>query len=83
MDERNTLLEQIMAYEFVLIDLQLYLDTHPADKNALRDYKMALDHSENLRRQYQAKYGPLSIRSLPDPNCWQWVNDPWPWNKEA
>ena len=47
MDERNTLLEQIMAYDFVLIDLGLYLNTHPSDRNALRDYKMALEHSEN------------------------------------
>ena len=53
MDEQTTLLEQIMAYD-ALYDLQLFLNTHPSDTNALRDYKMALEQSENLRRQYQS-----------------------------
>lgn len=83
MDEQTTLMEQIMAYDFVLYDLQLFLDTHPSDANALRDYKMALDQSENIKRQYQSKFGPLTPRYLPNTTCWQWINDPWPWDPKG
>ena len=30
MDERQKLLEQIMAYDFCMIDLGLFIDTHPS-----------------------------------------------------
>lgn len=83
MDEQTTLLEQIMAYDFALYDLQLFLNTHPSDANALRDYKMALEQSENIRRQYQNRFGPLTARYLPNTTCWQWINDPWPWNNKG
>ena len=55
MDEQTTLLEQIMAYDFALYDLQLFLDTHPSDAT-LSELKIALDQTENLRRQYQSKF---------------------------
>ena len=80
MDEQTTLLEQIMAYDFALYDLQLFLDTHPSDENALRDYKMAHEQSDNLRKQFQSRFGPLTARYLPNTTCWQWINDPWPWD---
>lgn len=83
MDEQTALLEQIMAYDFVLVDLQLFLDTHPSDENALKDYKMCLEQSDALRKQFQSRFGPLTPRYLPNTSCWQWINDPWPWNKEA
>ena len=78
MDEREKLLEQIMAYDFVMTDLNLYLNTHPSDENALKDYRACLEESDKLRSTYTKKYGPLSPRYFPE-KCWTWIDDPWPW----
>jgi hypothetical protein len=43
MDERLALLLEIQELEFVLINLNLFLDTHPQDRAALRDYAAARD----------------------------------------
>jgi hypothetical protein len=37
-DERRELLDQIRAIEFMTVDLNLYLDTHPNDRRALNEY---------------------------------------------
>ena len=34
----NSLLRAIQMYDFYLYDLNLYLDTHPNDKNALAKF---------------------------------------------
>ena len=83
MDDRQKLLEQIMAYDFCLVDLGLFLDTHPSDANALKDYRMCFEESEKLRKEYEEKYGPLSLRHSPNPHCWQSIDSPWPWEKEV
>jgi spore coat protein JB len=83
MNEREKLLEQVMAYDFCMIDLGLFLNTHPADTNALKDYRTCYEQSEKVRKLYEEKYGPLSLRHMPNQHCWQWIDSPWPWVKEV
>jgi len=79
MDERITLLEQILAYDNALYDLQLFISLHPFSKNALRDYIIATNQLENLKRRFQTKYGALTGRYLPDKKYWRWIKHPSPW----
>jgi spore coat protein JB len=81
MDDQQELLEQIRAVDFVLVDLGLFLDTHPADQNALKDFKTLADTHERLTKQYESKYGPLKMMHGATDNCWLWINDPWPWDR--
>jgi spore coat protein JB len=83
MDERQKLMEQIMAYDFCMIDLGLFLDTHPSCENALMDFRTCYQESNKVRKMYEEKYGPLCFRHLPSPHCWQWIDSPWPWEKEV
>ncbi len=53
------LLEQIAQCEFVCIDLNLYLDTHPEDKCALEDYNCYAAQLLALKREFVKHYGPL------------------------
>lgn len=83
MDDQHELLEQIRAVDFAVIELGLFLDTHPADENALKDFKTLAETHERLHKQYEAKYGPLTMMhpTAATENCWLWINDPWPWDK--
>lgn len=76
---RETLLKQLSALDFVAVDLQLFLDTHPNDKDALNQYNQINAQAAALRQQYESTCGPLwSFRSASQ-YPWQWINDPWPW----
>jgi spore coat protein JB len=73
-------LADIQAISFQLVDLQLYLDTHPGDLRARERYR-ALQHLLDKRtRAYARDFGPLRNYGLTDafdPEAW--VRDPWPW----
>ena len=74
---RKEMLKQIKCYQFSIIELAQYLDTHPDDTRALCLHKKYCNELEDLRDKYQRKYGPLTIE-FPC-NKWRWLEEPWPW----
>lgn len=86
MDKSNDmkkLLCEIHEYEFMVIDLALYLDTHPDCMKGLEAYHMYNDIYERKVREYEKDYGPLTIYSEYNDDYWTWSNGPWPWEVEA
>ncbi|NLY43875.1 MAG: spore coat protein CotJB [Clostridiaceae bacterium] len=79
---RDELLKQIMALDFTIVDLNLYLNTHPYDQNALMRYNAAVMQSRMLKNQYESLYGPLTAYHSTSCYPWQWINNPWPWSYE-
>lgn len=78
--ERETLLYQVMQYKFTLIELNLYLDTHPNDIEALNLYNKYLTIEKQMSDKYESMYGPLTLDSdYLGKNTWNWKNSPWPW----
>ncbi len=77
--EREDMLMQIMEYTFAMIDLQLYLDMYPNDKDALKLFNTYLNNKKELTNMFEEKYGPLTIDSEVQRNNWLWDNSPWPW----
>ena len=76
---RCEMMQKIREYNFGVIELALYLDTHPEDQKALclhREYAKAL---KELMDKYQKVYGPLTI-NYPC-NKWRWLEAPWPWER--
>ena len=57
---RRELLDQIRAIEFMTIDLNLYLDTHPDDCRAMNEYNYYVRQLQSLKREYEMQYGPLA-----------------------
>ncbi len=78
---REELLSIIDQLSFAVVDISLYLDSHPFDEDAL-DY---FHEKSSLRQEavalYTKKYGPLTIEAAHDraSRKWDWVNQPWPW----
>ena len=80
--EQCSLLYEIMKYDFVLVDLQLYLDNHPECTAALEDFNEYSDISKSLKDKYHELYGPLiNFGYMNSEIPWQWVEEPWPWEK--
>ncbi|MFC0214049.1 spore coat protein CotJB [Paenibacillus chartarius] len=74
------LLHDLQAMDFVLVELTLYLDTHPGDMAALQQYNQFAAARRQLSMTFEHEFGPLkpfgqSFSRAP----WEWNNGPWPW----
>ena len=77
--EREDLITQIDEQRFAIIEMNLYLDIYPNDKNALNKFNSYLRKEKELINLYESKYGPMTISSPVQTDNWLWNNSPWPW----
>jgi spore coat protein JB len=77
------LLKKIQSYRFAAYDLLLYLDTHPDDKKAFSLFRELVGKAKQLVNEYQREYGPLSAFASAESSSFDWLECPWPWEKEA
>lgn len=76
---RKELLNEIMALNFAVNDLVLYLDTHPDDTNAICLHNEYSTKVIELTAEYQKLFGPLTVNF--SSNSWDWIDEPWPWER--
>lgn len=77
------LLKQITMVDFSIIDLHLYLNTHPMDQAAIIQYNSLITQSKMLKEKYENYFGVLTSGGNRSPYPWQWINEPWPWEYNA
>lgn len=78
--ERKTLLNEIGKVDFVLVELNLYLDTHPFDRQALDSIRHFRNMKSQLMKEYAENYGPLTRDCISENDCeWKWALQDWPW----
>lgn len=80
-NEQARLLTDIDALGFAMIDLNLYLDVFPNDREKIVLYNQYRKEKESMLKEYESKYGPIttssdSLNTYP----WTWDNMPWPWD---
>lgn len=76
----NDLQVKLSSYLFMLIDLNLYLDSYPNDIEALNlfdEYKKRLDE---ITLEYMQVYGPLTIFDMDNKLYWRYLKG-WPWER--
>ena len=79
-DEKEAMLWSFLQYNFALNDLGLYLDIYPNDKKVVTLYKQYLGVMNDVKNEFEKKYGPLVCSSMyASDNDWKWDNSPWPW----
>lgn len=71
---------ELQQIGFGLVELTLYLDTHPNDMQAIQQFNQLAQHRQHCAQQFEMQYGPLlqfghSFSKYP----WQWSESPWPW----
>ncbi len=79
MSERDQMLKDIGILSFVLIDLMLYLDTHPQDRSAMEYYNHYDRIKTQLKREFGKKYYPLTMEQAESNTEWRWGDAPLPW----
>ena len=74
----NQLLQKVYETGFALDDATLYLDTHPADSQAMAYYQYVRKANQDAVTAYEQAYGPLMINQV-NSGSWTWTSNPWPW----
>lgn len=77
----NTALVELMALDFAIDELGLYLTTHSDDQEALQLYWSYINLAKEGREKYQKMYGPLLQTDLTPDQGFAWLKDPWPWDE--
>ena len=78
-NKKDELLYKIQMYTFAIKDFTLYLDVFPTDNNILGEYQKAKNKLNELKKEYENKYGPLCASNVDSDDKWTWINNPWPW----
>ncbi|KKO52908.1 spore coat protein CotJB [Paenibacillus sp. DMB20] len=74
------LLEQLQAIDFVLVELNLYLNTHPDDLKSIEQYNKLAQERMMLAKQFEELYGPLmNFGHAFSRHPFEWPKTPWPW----
>ena len=80
MNEQADILTKIDSLTFACVDLNLYLDVYPNDRDSIEQFNQIKIQKEQLIKEYESKFGPLllnsdSLNTYP----WAWIDKPWPW----
>ena len=76
----NEALLELMALDFAIDELGLYLTTHPHDQQALELYWSYIRLRREGRAKYEESHGPLLQTDITE-GSFRWLDDPWPWDK--
>ena len=80
LNQQEVMLHNIQQNQFYVLDLALYLDTHPNDPVALYRHKQYSMYLRQLIEAYEAQFGPLNVYSVERADTWRYINGPWPWD---
>lgn len=82
-NERQRMLLEVQKYGFAMWDLNLYLNTHPMDRNVMMLFDQYRNAHKKAKEDYESKYGPLCLEHTPaNSGYWLWNKSPWPWEGE-
>lgn len=66
----------LQAYNFVLVDLGLYLDVNPNDEEAIKLYNAYVMEYRNLVENFEKINYQLKLLNVNEPtSVWQWVKN--------
>lgn len=85
MMEKSKMLNMINALDFALLEMTLFLDTHPTDQKAFKLREEYMKKRDDMIMEYEKVYGPyiVTTRNVHPKNYWQWISSPWPWEYVA
>ncbi len=78
-NDREAKLYNVMCYGEAINDMNLYLDVHPEDGNALKYLEELIKEEKNAKEEYVNSYGPLNICDTKG-DKFEWIDSPWPWD---
>ncbi len=81
MGDKTMMRRKIHALDFGLIEMNLYLDTHPCDARALKTAQVYYQKRKDCVAEYERRFGPYVVTANDSigNDYWTWVKGPWPW----
>ena len=80
--EREKMLLKIYELDFIINDLNLYLDINPKDLKTYEIFKKTVLQLNTLKDEYNKRYQVLELCKDTN-NKYTWINNPWTWEGEA
>ncbi len=74
-----TPMSELQTLAFAIQELALYLDTHRDDKEAFQLYRNYQKLYEHCLKEYKQNHGPMNHTRMAEGHCYEWLDDPWPW----
>lgn len=78
-NEKDAMFLELSRYAFAAHELNLYLDLHPEDTTMLTLFNDYRERANSLTKEYESKYGPLTISSNSGSTNFLWQSQNWPW----
>ena len=76
---KKKLLTRLSAMQFAMLELRMFLDTHPDDEEAQELFNKYSEKYKALIKEFEANYGPLTLNGK---NSDEWLENPWPWDAD-
>ncbi len=83
MNEKQRLLQRVQMFDFILDELNLFLDTHPGDQNAIAYFNRYQYLKNAAANEYITQFGPLRAEDFAGGESFDWIQGPWPWEREG
>ena len=80
--KKEELIVEIMELSFAINDLNLYLDLNPHDTKMLEVFNNLVEKSCQKEMEFIKNYGPLEVIDNDSKQKFEWINSPWPWERE-
>ena len=81
MNEQAKMLTDLDGLCFSLVDLNLYLDVNPTDKEMIDLFNQYRMKYNKLLSEYEGRFGPITLNSNSlNSYPWAWNDMPWPWD---
>ncbi|MBQ9122334.1 MAG: spore coat protein CotJB [Lachnospiraceae bacterium] len=77
--ESNRMLKDIGIVNFVMVELGLYLDTHPYDQEAMEYFQHYRRMYNRMVSDFSERFYPLNMCNANDTEKWTWTLAPMPW----
>ncbi len=77
--KKGQLLSDVMMYDFMAHELNLYLTTHPHDQEMFKKFLEYQELACKARQNYEQCFGALTTSHLNAKQGYTWVKGPWPW----
>lgn len=79
MNNKEQMLRDIGILSFTVVELSLYLDTHPNDRNAMEYFNHYNRIKTQMEKEFSKTYYPLSLDCAESNQEWRWGAAPLPW----
>ena len=82
-NDMQCMLNDIGIVDFTLVDIMLYLDTHPTCKEAMEYYNHYVKVKNKMMKEFSMLYFPLTKEHAESTTEWRWGNAPLPWERSC